>query len=155
MIKLTTKIKASAIVFALVIGLGATSCSKDDNSYQEPQEEKVSIDLAVGTYKGTISSGGLDQYNYYDAVITVTKQADNKLKVTPKLNEPYSTVTPKTFTVKGEVVYDGNSKSYYVNSLPASVEGYLFYYQDNKTIEIQTRAQSESDIEFYFEGVKQ
>ena len=145
----------TVVLMVLTFGVATTSCSKDDNNYEQPKEQTVDIDVAVGTYKGTLSSGALENYEYFDAVIIVSKQANDKLTVTAKANEPYSKVTPKTFTVKGEVIYNGNSSSSDVLSLPGSLQGHLFYYGENKTIEISTTQQSATDIEFRFDGQKQ
>lgn len=146
--KVNTKIAFLGILSVLTFGTIATSCSKNDDNGGYEQPTKGTIDAAVGTYKGKLRSSHLDQYEYFDAVVIVTKVDDQHLKVTPKSGEAYSSVTPKTFKVEGG--YNNDIQSVY-----GILEGYLWYTADVKTLEMATNQQAETDINFLFDGVKQ
>lgn len=153
--KVNTKITLLALASVLALGTLTTSCSKDDDNGSE-QPAQGTIDAAVGTYKGklyTPPSNPDDVYEWYDAIVIVTKEGDNKLKVAPKPNESYSFVTPKTFTVETCACFGENTQD--IVSLTGSVEGYFLYYGSNKNISVTTNKQSATEIEFNFEGVKQ
>ncbi|MBB1148661.1 hypothetical protein H4K35_00685 [Myroides sp. NP-2] len=146
--KLNTQIAFLGILSVLTLGTIATSCSKSDDNAGYEQPTKGTIDAAVGTYKGKLRSSHLDQYEYFDAVVIVTKVDDQHLKVTPKSGEAYSSVTPKTFKVEGG--YNNG-----VQSVSGILEGYLWYTADVKTLEMATNQQAETEISFLFDGVKQ
>lgn len=151
--KLNAKIAFLGILSLLAVGTVTTSCSKSDN--EEYEEPKGSIDVAVGTFKGKLVETEVNNKIWYDAIVIVTKEGNNKLKATPKSGEAYSHLTPKTFTVESETIYDADKQSYIVNSLPGSLEGYFYYYAANKVLEISTDEQAASDIHFRFDGIKQ
>lgn len=143
--------KTALVALATILTLGTitTSCSKDDNSPKaEEQPIKTNIDAAIGTYKGKLSSNDLDQYKHFDAVVIVSKVDDQHLKITPKSGEPYSSVTPKIFKV--EVGYKGN-----IQSINGALEGYFWYTDELKTVEMGTVQQAQTDIPFLFDGLKQ
>ena len=150
-----TKFALLALASVLTLGTLTTSCSKDDDNGSE-QPAQGTIDAAVGTYKGklyTPPSNPDDVYEWYDAIVIVTKEGSNKLKVTAKSGEEYSHVTPKTFTVETGAFFGENTQD--IVSLTGSVEGYFLYYGSNKNISVTTNKQSATEIEFNFEGVKQ
>ncbi len=151
--KVNTKIAFLGIISLLTFGTIATSCSKDD---EQEEPAKGSIDVAVGTYKGklytpTYNPG--EQSEWFDAIVIVTKEGTNKLKVTPKANETYSFVTPKTFTVETGAFFGSNTQD--IVSLSGSLEGFFHFYGSNNNISITTEQQAETDVYFNFEGVKQ
>lgn len=137
----------------LTLGTINVSCNNsDDNASQEPT--KGSIDAAVGTYKGklnTIDTNGV--YEWFDAIVIVTKEGSNKLKITAKSSEEYSYVTPKTFTVETCACFGENTQD--VVSLTGSLEGIFHYYGSNQNINVITTEQTATDVYFDFEGVKQ
>lgn len=154
--KVNTKIAFLGILSILTFGTTATSCSKNDDNDEYEQPVQGSIDTAVGTYKGklyTTPSNPNDTYEWYSAIVIVTKEGSNKLKVTTKSGEEYSYVTPKTFTVETGAFFGENTQD--IVSLTGSLEGIFHYYGSNKNISVTTDEQSETDVHFRFEGVKQ
>lgn len=154
--KVNTKIAFLGMLSVLTLATIATSCSKNDdnNGYEQPTQG--SIDAAVGTYKGklyTSPSNPDDVYEWYDAIVIVTKEGSNKLKVTAKSGEEYSYVTPKVFTVETGAFFGENTQD--IVSLTGSLEGIFHFYGSNKNISVFTEEQTETDVHFRFEGVKQ
>lgn len=153
--KVNAKITLLALASVLTLGTLTTSCSKDDDNGHE-QPAQGTIDAAVGTYKGklyTTPSNPIDTYEWYNAIVIVTKEGSNKLKVTAKSGEEYSYVTPKTFTVETGAFFGENTQD--IVSLTGSLEGFFNYYGSNQNISVFTEEQSETDVHFRFEGVKQ
>lgn len=85
---------ALVLMVALITFVG---CSKDDDN---PNQGTGSIDVATGTFKGTVSVGTT---NYLNAVLIVTKVDNNRLKFQPKSGEPYSNVEAKIIQAKADV----------------------------------------------------
>lgn len=144
------------ILALLTLGTLTTSCSNSDDNEGFEQPAQGTIDAAVGTYKGrlyTSPSNPGDVHEWFDAVVIVTKEGDNKLKVVPKSGEPYSYVTPKTFTVETGAFFGENTQD--IVSLSGSLEGIFHYYGSNQNIYVSTDEQSTSDVYFDFEGAKQ
>lgn len=141
------------ILSMMMLGTTATSCSSDDNGYEELA--KGSVDVVVGTYVGTLNANivDADASVWYDAVILVTKDGEGRMKVSAQPGQPYSSVTPKTFTVESSYIYEDNT--YDVLSLIGSLEGYFTYTGANKNLSIFTHKQSETDVSYSFEGTKQ
>lgn len=151
--KVNVKIALLAIASVLTLGTLTTSCSKDDDNGHE-QPAQGTIDVAVGTYKGKLSSSDTNgSYEWFDAIIIVTKEGSNKLKVSAKSDEEYSYVTPKTFTVETGAFFGENTQD--IVSLTGSLEGIFHYYGSNKNISVSTDEQSVTDVYFDFDGVKQ
>ena len=152
--KVNTKIAFLGILAAFTFGTVATSCSKNDDNdgYEQPAEG--TIDAAVGTYKGKLSTSDTNGvYEWFDAIVIVTKEGSNKLKVAAKSGEEYSYVTPKTFTVETGAFFGENTQD--IVSLTGSLEGIFHYYGSNQNINVITNEQSATDVYFDFEGVKQ
>ncbi len=152
--KLSTKITFLGILSVLALGTVTTSCSKDDKDGHE--QTKGSIDVAVGTYKGklyTPPSHPDEVYEWYDAIIIVTKEGSDKLKVTAKSGEAYSRVTSKVFTVETGAFFGESTQD--IASLSGSLEGFFHFFGSNKNLSITTIKQSETDVAFNFDGVKQ
>jgi len=150
--KVNTKIAFLGILTALTFGTVATSCNSDDDAYEQPTQG--SIDAAVGTYKGKLYTSDTNGINeWFDAIVVVTKEGSNKLKITAKSDEEYSYVTPKTFTVETCACFGENTQD--IVSLTGSLEGIFHYYGSNKNINVITAEQSATDVWFNFEGVKQ
>ncbi len=151
--KVNTKIAFLGMLSVLTLGTITVSCnSSDDNVSQEPT--KGTIDAAVGTYKGKIYTSDTNGvYEWFDAIVVVTKEGSNKLKVAAKSGEEYSYVTPKTFTVETGAFFGENTQD--IVSLTGSLEGIFHYYGSNKNINVITAEQSATDVWFDFEGVKQ
>lgn len=152
------KINAKLILFAIVLGsgiaAGTTSCSKDnDNGFEEP---KGNIEAAVGTYKGKLEVTPTEPnqvHEWYDAIVSVSKESSDKLRIVAKTGEPYSFITPKVFTVETGAFFGENTQD--IVSLSGSLEGYFHFYGSNKNIAVMTQKQSPSEKDFRFEGVKQ
>jgi len=151
--KVNTKIAFLGMLSVLTLGTITVSCnSSDDNVSQEPT--KGTIDAAVGTYKGKIYTSDTNGvYEWFDAIVVVTKEGSNKLKVAAKSGEEYSYVTPKTFTVETGAFFGENTQD--IVSLTGSLEGIFHYYGSNQNINVITTEQSATDVYFDFEGVKQ
>src|SRR5690606_40770361 len=95
--KVNTKFALLALASLLKLGTITICCSKDDDNGHE-QPAQGTIDPAVGKYKGKLSaSNTYNRYEWFDAIVIVTKEGGNKLKITAKSGEEYSYVTPKTF----------------------------------------------------------
>ncbi|WP_270088017.1 hypothetical protein [Sphingobacterium sp. SYP-B4668] len=94
-----------------------------------------------------------DQNEWHGAIVIVTKRGSNKLKVTPKPNESYSFLTPKTFTVETGAFFGENTQD--IASLSGSLEVFFHYYGSNQNLSISTDAQSETDVRFDFDVVNQ
>ena len=151
--KVNVKIALLALASVLTLGTLTTSCSKDDDNGHE-QPAQGTIDAAVGTYKGKLSSSDTNgSYEWFDAIVIVTKEGSNKLKVSAKSGEEYSYVTPKTFTVETGAFFGENTQD--IVSLTGSLEGIFHYYGSNKNISVSTDEQSVTDVYFDFVGVKQ
>lgn len=151
--KVNAKITLLALASVLTLGTLTTSCSKDDDNGHE-QPAQGTINAAVGTYKGKLSTFDTNGvYEWFDAIVVVTKEGSNKLKVTAKSGEEYSYVTPKTFTVETGAFFGENTQD--IVSLTGSLEGIFHYYGSNKNISVFTDEQSATDVHFRFEGVKQ
>lgn len=151
--KVNAKITLLALASVLTLGTLTTSCSKDDDNGHE-QPAQGTIDAAVGTYKGKLSTFDTNGvYEWFDAIVVVTKEGSKKLKVTAKSGEEYSYVTPKTFTVETGAFFGENTQD--IVSLTGSLEGIFHYYGSNKNISVFTDEQSATDVHFRFEGVKQ
>jgi len=141
------KLAIVGILSLLSIGTITTSCSSDNNTdYEQPTSG--SIDAAVGTYKGKLRSSYLNQYEYFDAIVIVTKVDNQHLKIEAKSGEAYSSVTPKIFKVENG--YNNN-----INSVSGVLEGYFWYTAEVKTLEMSTNQQAETEINFFFDGIKQ
>lgn len=129
---------ALIIIFALISFVGCSK-DKDDN----PGSDSGSIDVAIGTFKGTMRISGT---NYFNVILTVSKVDNKRVKVVAKSGEPYSGVTAKTIQVKADVsgVVDGNDD-----------QGYFSYEIEKKNLTVLTNQTAASEIAYGFEGVKQ
>lgn len=152
--KVNTKIAFLGILSVLTFGTIATSCSKNDDNDGFEQPTQGSIDAAVGRYKGKLYTSDTNGvYEWFDAIVIVTKEGSNKLKITAKSGEEYSYVTPKTFAVETCACFGENTQD--IVSLTGSLEGIFHYYGSNKNISVSTSEQSATDVWFNFEGAKQ
>ena len=147
--------KISLFLIVTSISLGFTNCSSDDDSPSNPNQGTGNIDIALGNFKGRIqiNNPDLSTNEYFDAEVIVTKIDNEKLRVTPKTGQPYSSANPKTFTV----LYNSapNNQLMSVQSIPGSLEGYFIYSHNNTSLNIATIRQSATEVTFSFEGTKQ
>ncbi|MDF2517032.1 MAG: hypothetical protein K0R59_2328 [Sphingobacterium sp.] len=129
---------ALIIIFALISFVGCSK-DKDDN----PGSDSGSIDVAIGTYKGTYSIGTV---NHFNAVLIVTKVDNNRLKFVAKSGEPYSNVATKTIQAKADVpgLVDGHDS-----------QGQFTYKTAEKDLTLVANATSSSEFAYSFEGQKQ
>ncbi|MDR2275595.1 MAG: hypothetical protein LBF27_32110 [Sphingobacterium sp.] len=114
-------------------------CSKDKN---EPTASGK-IDAIVGSFKGKLSIGDVD---YFNAIVNVSKVDDGSVKATVKTGEAYSKATAKTFPVQ-------NISNIHVSGYGPM--GSITYTLDDKNIQISTKSEASTDVEYYFEGTKQ
>ena len=119
------------------------SCKKKEGGSPVNSDEEAAKRL-VGTYKGTLDA----TQEYFNAIIVITKESGNKVKITPKQGEPYSNVTPKIITVKAIQ----NSDDVEAIGTP---EGTLVYQHSVKNIVIVTLPSSSGDVTYNFTGTKQ
>lgn len=132
---------SSFIVMILVGSLFLNCKSNDDND--DPTPSAQSIDPVVGTFKGTIRIATQD---YYNAIVVVSKVDASHIKVQPKSGEVYSVATPKVLTAQNPVGVGvgGNDP-----------EGSVNYLISTKALQISTKKTAATDVEFYYEGIKQ
>lgn len=135
---LEIRMYSAMMIFALVFFVG---CSKDKDD--TPNSGTGSIDVATGTFKGTIRIGTT---NHFNAILTVSKVDNQRLKVVAKSGEPYSDVTTKTIQVKADVpgLVDGHDD-----------QGYFAYEIEKKKLTVLTKQTGASEIDYGFEGIKQ
>lgn len=146
---LLRKVKLMTTIFTLCVGFVA--CDSDDGgNYEQPGPG--SIDVAVGTFKGKISSykqlPNTTEYTFYDAIVTVTKVDDQHLKITTKSGEKYSLLTEKTLKVANE--YDNM-----VRTVIGEINGDFWYTHNTKSLIFYTKDTNEGDYDYSFEGTKQ
>lgn len=147
------RIASLMLISFMIVGSVFTSCSKDDDDDNFDPDE-LSIDAAVGTYKGTLRS--IDLYSrtqkseYHDAIIYVSKQADDKLKVTAKADEEYSSVVTRVYDVEAS-----NYGEFRITTRAGFVGGFLHFFGKTESISITAQRQSDADISYSFEGLKQ
>jgi len=139
------------IATTFILSLSFISCNSDDApNYEQPGAG--SIDVAVGTFKGKITSykqlPNTSEYTFYDAVVIVTKVDDQHLKITTKSGEPYSALTEKTLKVSNE--YDNM-----VRTVIGEINGDFWYTHDTKSLTFYTNDSSVGDYDYGFEGIKQ
>ncbi|MBT2619415.1 MULTISPECIES: hypothetical protein [Chryseobacterium] len=126
----------------LFVGVFFISCKNDDGEDSNPMTDH-SIDVVLGTFKGTLNSGGQD---YFNAIVMVSKVDDSHVKVQAKTNESYSFVTTKTLTAvntQGVGVVGNNN------------EGSIDYLISTKALMVSTQKTSETDKIYLFQGTKQ
>src|SRR5690606_21103208 len=91
------------ILITLAFPITLSSCSNDDGTFNYTEPQSGSIDIAIGTFKGTLATfrslPNTDQSYYYDAEIIVTKVDDQHVKITAKPGEAYSGVTERILKV--------------------------------------------------------
>jgi len=88
----------------------------------------------------------IDGVEYFNAIITVTKVDDGKVKATVKAGEAYSRATAKTFPVQ-------NVSNIHISG--QGPMGGITYKLDDKNIQITTEAEASGDVEYFFQGTKQ
>lgn len=137
-------IKNPAFVLSVLALTVLFSCKKKEGGSPVNSDEEAAKRV-VGTYKGKIDATSQE---YFNAIIVITKESGNKVKITPKQGEPYSNVTPKIITVKAIQ----NSDDVEAIGTP---EGTLVYQHSVKNISILTLPSSSSDVTFNFTGTKQ
>ena len=130
------------VLFFVCASVLFASCSKDDDG-----PSGGSIDVAVGTYVGTIDMLDAMGTKHYDAVIIVSKVDNNHLKVEAKAGQPYSNITAKTL----QVATNGNI-SVQANADP---NGILLYAIAEKSLKIVTKDTKADDVVYSFDGKKQ
>lgn len=96
--KTNFKIRFCNVLVLMVALFSFIGCSKDKDN--NPRPDNGSIDVAVGTYKGTYRIGTV---NHFNAVLIVSKVDNKRLKFEAKSGEPYSSVAPRTIQAKADV----------------------------------------------------
>ncbi|WP_126973109.1 hypothetical protein [Gynurincola endophyticus] len=152
--KLNLKITMLCVTALFAVSSMVTGCSKKKDD--EPTGQGA-IEAAVGTYKGKISVyeqiPGDNRWEFFDAIIVVSKEGNDKLKIAAKSGEAYSGITSKTFTVEAGAFF-GQAPVDVISKI-GSVEGMFAYYGSNKTITVVTQKQGANEIHYSFDGTKQ
>ncbi|NII81987.1 hypothetical protein H9N25_04910 [Pedobacter riviphilus] len=134
----------SLLFFTLALTL-LFSCKGKDKDVPSNNSDEAAAARVAGTYKGTVD---ITSTEYFNAIIQVTKENGNKVKVTAKPGEPYSNVTSKIFTIKA---IQGSNDAEAIGA----PEGTLVYGHAAKNIVIVTLPTASGDISFNFRGTKQ
>lgn len=150
--KINVKLSMLAICAMVAVGGLTTSCSKDKNETE--QAGKGDLNAMVGNYKGKVQVyqdlvGSGAQHEFFDAIVTVSKVGNNKIKISAKSGEAYSSITEKTI----DAVTMPGSKN--IASATGDVNGIFLFNGDTKSLNVVTQKQAATDIMFSFEGVKQ
>lgn len=144
--------KVKQIVSVFLFSLGIISCSNNDDGPNYEQPGPGSIDVAVGTFKGKITSykqlPNTTEYTFYDAIVTVSKVDHQHIKITTKSGEAYSILTEKTLKV-------ANEYNNMVRTVIGEINGDFWYTHDTQSLTFYTNDTAESDYDYSFEGVKQ
>jgi hypothetical protein len=135
--------KNLAFVLSLLALTVLFSCKKKEGGSPVNSDEEAAKRV-VGTYKGKLDA----TQEYFNAILVITKESGNKVKITAKQGEPYSNVTPKIITVKAIQ----NSDDVEAIGTP---EGTLGYQHSVKNIVIVTLPGSSGDVTYNFTGTKQ
>lgn len=126
----------------LFVGVFLTSCKNDDDDDSNPGTGNT-IDVVVGTFKGTLNVAGQD---YFNAIVMVSKVDDSHVKVQAKTNEAYSFVTTKTLSAV-------NTQG--VGVVGSSSDGSISYLISTKALTVSTQKTSETDKIYLFQGTQQ
>lgn len=150
--KINLKLSLLAICAMVTLGAITTSCSKDKDGTE--QLAKGNVDAMVGSYKGKVTvfqelPGSGAKRDFFDAIITVSKVGNDKVKLTAKSGEAYSSITEKTMNV---MLIPGSKN---VMAATGDVNGTFIFNAEIKSLTALTQKQAESDVMFAFEGVKQ
>lgn len=133
------KMKLTAVIAFVMLAF--VGCSDD----KETTPPEGSIDVAIGTFKGTIDIF-VETESKYDELLVVTKTGDNLIKVEPA-NKALGLPT-KEFKVS-------NSVGMYIQSAPTEPNGSFLYEIDNESLVFLAKATAEGEKEYKFEGRKQ
>lgn len=136
-----------ALFTGLVFCIVFIGCSKDKNN-GEPSgnADEAAAARVVGTYKGTIDATNANA-QYFDAIIIITKESGNRVKITAKPGEAYSGMTPKIIPIQGILESD--------DATSEGPQGILIYQAQEKTLKFLSKATSAEDATYSFEGTKQ
>lgn len=128
------------IVLALIMSV-FVGCSKDNN---DTTPTNGTIDIAVGTYKGTIKIiGGAEKF---DEILIVTKLSDKRIKV--KAQNASLNLPDRELDVF-------NNMNFTVQALATEPQGAFIYTVQNKSLMFLANRTSEGQLEYSFEGIKQ
>ncbi len=136
-----------ALFTGLVFSIAFIGCSKDKNNDKPSgNSDEAAAARIVGTYKGTIDAS-TSNAQYFDAIIIITKESGNKVKIVAKSGEAYSEMTPKIVPIQGILESD--------NATSEGPQGILIYQAQEKTLKFLSKATSAEDVTYSFEGTKQ
>ncbi len=128
-------------VFSTVI----VACSKDNDEPSGNTDESAAARIG-GIYKGTMDVTDSD-IDYFDAIIIITKESGNKVKIAPKSGEPYSQVTPKIVPIQAVLGSD--------DAASEGPVGILLYQAQAKSLKFLSKEIASGDKTYSFEGTKQ
>ena len=132
-----------ALFIGFVFSTVIVACSKDKD---EPSTDESAASRIVGTYKGTMDVTDSDT-DYFDAIIVITKESGNKVKIAPKSGEPYSQVTPKIVPIQAILGSD--------DAASEGPVGILIYKAQEKSLKFLSKETASGDKTYSFEGTKQ
>ena len=137
--------KLLSFVLPVLILVAVFSCKKDKGGSPSGNSDEAAAARMVGTYKGTID---ITSQDYFNAIILVTKESGNKIKVAAKTGETYSKVTTKIFTIKA---ISGSNDAEAIGS----PEGVVIYHHSDGALTVGTLATASGDVAYDFRGTKQ
>jgi len=134
------------LIVASLLGLTVfTGCKKDKDKPSGNIHEAAAARL-VGTYKGTIKAS-VGSQEYYNAIIIITKESGNKVKIAPKSGEAYSSFATKIIPIEGLQGVD--------DAVAQDPQGTLAYQAASKALTYVTKQTSANEMTYNFEGTKQ
>ncbi len=138
--------KKSTLVLSVLALMVLFSCKKKEGGSSGNSDEAAAARV-VGTYKGTLSIAGSTQ-EYFNAIIVITKENGNKVKIAPKSGEAYTNVTTKIIPIKA---IPGSDDAEAISA----PEGTLIYQHSEKAINIVTQTTASGDVTYTYRATKQ
>ncbi len=127
----------SAILLALVV-CTFTACSKDD------EVSGGGIDVAVGTYKGTIDIiGGAEVFNQE---LIVIKLSNDRIRVT---------AADASLNLPAKELQVSNVGNMSVQASATEPQGAFIFTMENRGLKFLSKRTEEGQLQYSFEGTKQ
>jgi len=124
-------------LFAVIFLIG---CSKDEDK----TPSNGTIDVAVGTYKGTIDIiGGTKKF---DEILVVSKLSATRIRV--KVQNSSLNLADRDIDVM-------NNSNISIQALATEPQGLFIYTLQNKSLNFLSKQTAEGQLQYSFEGVKQ
>ncbi|WP_149527008.1 MULTISPECIES: hypothetical protein [Sphingobacterium] len=133
-------IKLAVLALLAVSTTAHSSCSKDE-------EAGPSIDVATGSFKGTLKSRlpGKAFNTTANAIVTVSKQNGSEMKITMPFPEGAYTRVIKVASLDGDIMSED----------PQDPAGIFIYYTATSQLSISSQPLAADAVQFSFQGPKQ